>query len=147
MLRLAALAEAPYAFGSLLADWQGQNDREDRWRSRLSIPGSFNVVAEINDQPVGMSSGVPTTDDSIFELISMWIAPSARGRGVGDALVQEVERWARNRGARILRLDVADGNRAAAALYQRNGFGYTGEQGDLMADGVRREPIMAKQLS
>ena len=44
-LRLAALAEAPYAFGSRLADWQGDGDREERWRARLGIPGSFNVVA------------------------------------------------------------------------------------------------------
>ena len=147
ILRLAALAEAPYAFGSLLADWQGRNDREDRWRSRLSIPGSFNVVAEIDDQPVGMASGVPTIEDSVVELISMWIAPTARGGGVGDALVQELERWARSMDARILRLNVADGNRAAAGLYQRNGFRFTGEQGDLMADRVRRERVMAKQLS
>ncbi|HEY0700829.1 MAG TPA: glycosyltransferase, partial [Micromonospora sp.] len=35
--RLAALAEAPYAFGSQLADWQGPGDREERWRSRLSL--------------------------------------------------------------------------------------------------------------
>lgn len=35
-LRLAALAEAPYAFGSRLADWQGDRDREQRWRDRLT---------------------------------------------------------------------------------------------------------------
>ncbi len=29
-LRLAALTEAPYAFGSALADWQGEGDREDQ---------------------------------------------------------------------------------------------------------------------
>ena len=39
-LRLAALAEAPGAFGSRLADWQGDGDREQRWRDRLSVPGS-----------------------------------------------------------------------------------------------------------
>jgi len=146
VLRLAALAEAPDAFGSQLADWQGEGDREDRWRSRLSIPGSYNIVALLDDQPVGMASGVPTTDDGVVELISMWVAPTARGRGVGDALVREVERWGRDVGARVLRLDVAEGNRAASGLYQRNGFGYTGEQGELMADGIRRERVMAKQL-
>ena len=43
-LRLAALAEAPDAFGSALADWQGPGDTEDRWRGRLSIPGARDVV-------------------------------------------------------------------------------------------------------
>lgn len=40
VLRLAALTDAPEAFGSRLADWQGGNDREDRWRDRLRLPGS-----------------------------------------------------------------------------------------------------------
>ncbi len=145
-LRLAALADAPDAFGSRLADWQGAGDREDRWRSRLSIPGSHNVVAMLDDQPVGMASGIPTEDDEVVELISMWVSPTARGRGVGDALLREVERWARYVGARVVRLDVADGNDAASGLYQRYGFSYTGELGDLMPDGIRRERVMAKIL-
>jgi hypothetical protein len=53
-LRLAALAEAPYAFGSTLADWQGTGDREERWRARVQIPGSHNVVAVLDGQPVGL---------------------------------------------------------------------------------------------
>ncbi|HSJ22063.1 MAG TPA: GNAT family N-acetyltransferase [Nocardioidaceae bacterium] len=144
-LRLAALAEAPQAFGSRLVDWQGEGDREERWRERLGIPGSRNVVAVLDGEPVGMASGVPADDDSV-ELISMWVAPSARGRGVGDALVREVERWARESGARVLRLDVAEDNAAAQALYERRGFTLTGELGELMADGVRRERVMAKAL-
>jgi ribosomal protein S18 acetylase RimI-like enzyme len=144
-LRLAALAEAPDAFGSRLSDWQGEGDLEERWRRRLGITGSHNVVALLDGEPVGMVSGVPGADDSA-ELISMWVAPSARGRGVGDALVHEVERWARESGARVLRLDVAEDNAPAQALYERHGFVLTGELGDLMADGVRRERVMAKEL-
>ncbi len=145
-LRLAALAEAPHAFAARLADWQEENDVEERWRRRLSIPGSFNVVAMLDDQPVGMASGVPTADDSMIELISMWVAPAARGRGVGDALVDDVEQRGTAMGVRTLRLCVAGGNRAASELYQRKGFRFTGERGDLMPDGAGRERVMAKQL-
>lgn len=146
LLRLAALGEAPTAFGSSLADWQGEGDTQERWRDRLSLPGSHNIIAVLEDQSVGMASGVPTADDNVVELISMWVAPAARRLGVGDARVREIERWAQRAGGRVVRLDVADGNTAAAALYQRHGFAYTGEQGDLMPDGVRRELVMAKTL-
>ncbi len=146
-LRLAALAEAGYAFGSQLADWQGDGDREERWRERLAIPGSYNILAMLDRQAVGMASGVPTDHDEVVELISMYVAPVGRGQGVGDHLVRAVEQWARLMGARTLRLAVVEGNKNAWALYQRNGFRDTGELGDLMPDGVRREHIMAKNLA
>lgn len=146
-LRLAALAEAPHAFGSRLADWQGDGDREQRWRDRLGIPGSYNVIAVLDGRPAGMASGVPTEgDDGAAELISMWVSPAARGRGVGDRLVRAVEEWARQAGAGLLRLAVTEGNDSAITLYRRCGFADTGELGDLMPDGVRREHVMAKTL-
>jgi ribosomal protein S18 acetylase RimI-like enzyme len=145
-LRLAALTEAAYAFGSRLSDWEGGGDREERWRARLGIPGSLNVVAVLEGQPVGMASGVPD-GGGVAELISMWVSPAARGQGVGDQLVEAVERWARQEQMMVLRLAVTAGNENAAALYRRHGFAVTGELGDLMPDGVRREHIMAKNLS
>ncbi|SCE79725.1 Acetyltransferase (GNAT) family protein [Micromonospora viridifaciens] len=145
-LRLAALAEAGYAFGSQLADWQGDGDREERWRERLAIPGSYNILAMLDGQAVGMASGVPGDHDEVVELISMYVAPVGRGQGVGDHLVRAVEQWARLVGAQMLRLAVVEGNKNAWALYQRNGFRDTGELGDLMPDGMRREHVMAKSL-
>lgn len=141
-LRLAALSEAPHAFASQLADWEGERDAEERWRGRLGIPESRHVVAMLDDHVVGMASGVPTPHADAVELISMWVAPGARGRGVGDALVRDIERWARTTGARVLRLSVAEGNPQAAGLYQRHGFRFTGEVGGLMPDGVHREQVM-----
>jgi ribosomal protein S18 acetylase RimI-like enzyme len=145
-LRLAALAEAPAAFGSRLADWQGEGDQEERWRARLSIPGSHNVVAVLDGQPAGMTSGVPDGPQTA-ELISMWVAPQARGQGVGDRLIEAVEQWARQSGVTTLRLSVVQDNDAATALYQRNGLRPTGELGDVMPDGIRQEQIMEKQLT
>lgn len=140
-LRLVALAEAPRAFRSRLADWQGEGDREERWRARLGTPGAHHVVAMLGGAPAGTASGVPGDDDDVVELISMWIAPAARGRGVGDALVGEIARWGATTGAHTLRLDVRDGNHAANALYRRNGFRRSGrttvEDGALEHEMVR----------
>ena len=144
-LRQVALGEAPYAFGSKLADWQGEGDLEERWRGRLSIPGSHNLVVLLDGQPVGMASGVPDDRDGVAELISMWVSPAARGRGAGDRLMAAVEQWARQGGAHTLKLSVTVGNDNAIALYQRSGFTDTGER-ETMPDGIRSEMIMEKKL-
>ncbi|MFC7550177.1 GNAT family N-acetyltransferase [Plantactinospora sp. GCM10030261] len=147
-LRLAALAEAPYAFGSTLADWQGDGDREERWRGRLALPGSYNLVAVLDDQPVGMVSGIPVDGaDGIAELISMWVSPAGRGRGVGVRLVEAVADWARRRGARVLRLAVMSDNAAAIALYERAGFRHDALLGSSPPNSAKREVIMTMPLS
>ncbi len=45
-----------------------------------------------------------------------------------------------------MRLAVVPGNGPAFALYERCGFQDTGELGDVLPDGVRRELVMAKEL-
>ncbi|HEY2578735.1 MAG TPA: GNAT family N-acetyltransferase [Streptosporangiaceae bacterium] len=145
-LRHAALGEAPYAFGSKLADWQGEGDREERWRDRLSIPGSRNFVVLLDGRPVGMASSVPDDRDGVAELISMWVSPAARGHGAGNRLMSAVEQWARQSGAHTLKLAVTEGNENAVALYRRSGFTDTGQR-DPMPDGIRSEMIMEKKLS
>jgi len=124
-LRLDALAEAPYAFGSKLADWQGPRDTEARWRARLSdVP--LNLVAEWCGTPAGMVSGTAPDPNGSVELISMWVAPVARGRGVGDALVKAVVEWAAREQASRVVLAVFETNRCALDLYRRHGFVETG---------------------
>lgn len=146
-LRLAALSEAPYAFGSKLADWQGDGDRERRWRDRLEIPGSRNLVAVLDGVASGMASGVPGDSADVVEIISLWVSPAARGKGVADRLIEEIEAWAvRSCRAKTLRLEVTPGNGSAIALYRRHGFADTGELGDPAPGGLGRELVMAKTL-
>jgi ribosomal protein S18 acetylase RimI-like enzyme len=136
-MRLAALAESPGAFGSRLADWLGDGDREDRWRGRLSIAGSRNVVAALRGEPSGMASGVPSPparearpprEPGAVELISLWVAPSARGHGVGDALIEDIAVWAAGLRSPAVWLSVREDNAPAIALYRRRGFQATGER-------------------
>lgn len=120
-IRLAALREAPYAFSTTLEEWQGAGDSEERWRSRLhDVP--YNVLAELDGVPAGMVSATTPSDEGATALISMWVAPFARGKGVGDALVAAVVDWARSRGLSRIELDVREANEQAFVLYTRHGF-------------------------
>lgn len=121
-LRRAALADAPYAFGSTLTEWSGAGDTEQRWRERLAgVP--FNVVLFLDDVPVGMVSATGPGADGSIELISLWVAPDARGHGVGDEAVRAVIAWANSTYPdSAVALSVKIGNQAAQRLYRRHGF-------------------------
>ncbi|MGZ0150705.1 GNAT family N-acetyltransferase [Kribbella sp. WER1] len=146
-LRLAALQEAAFAFGSRYEDWA--DAPEDRWRQRLSEPRAYQVIASIDGTPAGMAGAFldeHSPDGDTAELVSMWVAPPGRGKGVGNVLMQAVEDWARGTGATTLKLSVVPGNDRAHNLYLRHGYADTDEPGDVMADGVRRELVMRKPL-
>src|SRR6478735_12814702 len=93
-VRLASLSESPAAFGSRFADWD--DAPAERWRSRLTqVP--LTLLAQEQTVVVGVVSGQPVGETWV-ELISMWVAPSARGTGVAARLVAEVVDWAADQG-------------------------------------------------
>jgi ribosomal protein S18 acetylase RimI-like enzyme len=122
-LRLAALTEAPDAFGSTLAEWRDAS--EQRWRNRVAV-APLNLVASLDGSDVGMLSGIEEIPGTV-EVISVWVAPAARGQGVGDAMLEAVLAWADDRDAQRVVLTVTEDNAAAQRLYGRQGFVATGE--------------------
>jgi GNAT superfamily N-acetyltransferase len=125
-LRLEALREAPYAFGSTLESWQGDGDTEERWRDRLTNV-AFNVAAYFDGVPAGIVSGLASDLENEVELISMWVAPFARSKGVADSLVEAVVDWARGNGIEGVSLRVMENNARARAFYRRKRFVDDGE--------------------
>ena len=138
-LRLAALAQAPDAFGSTLAQWTGAGDQEARWRARLADV-ALNLILRRDGHDVAMASGAVLGDPTTVELISLWVAPAARGRGVGDAAVQGVVDWARRQhpGADVI-LSVRSANVVAVRLYQRHGFVDVGASPDDPSERLMRQ--------
>jgi len=118
LLRQRSLLEDPQAFAASVERWTGDEDREENWRARLAAPGAC-FVAEHGAAPVGMVAIQPDGDGEGQQLVSMWVAPSARGRGVGRALVGRVISEV---AGKPLWLRVIDGNETAIRLYQRCGF-------------------------
>lgn len=123
-LRLRALADSPTAFGATLAEAEAQP--EAVWRSRAEGPGPL-LLAFAGDDPVAMGGlFVPAEADEAF-VWGMWVAPEARGQGLGARVLRELLEHARRLG-RTVSLHVTDGNDGARRLYEAHGFVGTGER-------------------
>ncbi|MBH1936584.1 GNAT family N-acetyltransferase [Streptomyces sp. AV19] len=141
-VRLAALADAPYAFCST---WSGENAfPEERWRERLTRRNTFLAEdAEDGGRPCGLVSVLPE-EPRRAELVSMWVAPGARGRGAADLLVEAALAWADGHGRPEVRLWVTEGNEPAERLYARHGFRRTGEWQSVREGEDTREFAMVR---
>lgn len=123
-LRLRALADSPDAFGETL---EGARARDEAaWASSTATDPARVVLIAEDGGWIGTAVARVTPDDRCAHLYAMWVAPEARRRGVGRALVDAAMRWSRFAGAGSLALKVTDRAPAAAAMYRALGFVDTG---------------------
>jgi ribosomal protein S18 acetylase RimI-like enzyme len=85
-------------------------------------------VAEEGGVWAGVVGAFVRVDPTEAQLISMWVDPRSRGRGIARALIRRVAAWARDRGCDRVFLFVQEANDPARALYERAGFTATGEK-------------------
>ncbi|MEA2677928.1 MAG: hypothetical protein QOJ81_2069 [Chloroflexota bacterium] len=127
-VRLEALRQAPYAFGSTLEREKSRSAAE--WRDWLGPDWTANkdvlFLAFRAEEPVGIVGAFHETKTSVM-LIAMWVAPTARRTGTGKRLTQAILDWAADIKARRVTLWVADDNPDAIALYEVTGFAPTGK--------------------
>jgi ribosomal protein S18 acetylase RimI-like enzyme len=126
-LRLESLRESPRAFGSTLAREQAFTDAD--WETRI---GDLSFVAYDVDVPVGLGGGYRPQPGRI-EVVSMWVRPGHRGRGLSRMLLDAIVGGGRRENA-TFELYVDRTNAAARGAYLSYGFVPTGETKSLSAD-------------
>ena len=102
---------------------------DEQWSRRLAATDAATFIAVSDDHDIGIAVGAFV--DNAAWLFAMWVAPEARGKGAGDALVRAVIAWAKDNGHERLVLEVGDWNQPAINLYRRNGFKPTGLTGTM----------------
>jgi len=97
-------------------------------------------VAELEDHIVGYAACWTVIDQS--ELGNVAVAPDARGRGIGGALVDAVVERVKERGARELFLEVRESNRVAQSIYRDRGFTVVGRRRSYYAQPTEDALVM-----
>jgi GNAT superfamily N-acetyltransferase len=100
------------------------------WRSRFDVRPWLFLGAYRSGRRVGgaiVISGDATVQmvegrDDLALLWDLRVAPDARGRGVGSALLRVAQDWAWARGRTTMKVETQDINVAACRLYARHGF-------------------------
>lgn len=97
----------------------------------LVAPHIRFFIAREGDTILG--TGALALKQTYGEIKSMFVAESARGRGVADALMRQIEDEARAAKLPILKLETGNVLHAAHKLYHRHGFTDCGPFGDYLA--------------
>lgn len=147
-IRLRALQEAPSAFGSTYAKEVRWSD--STWRQKAAAwsgPGAFGVLAQDGEDVCGIAGcRFVAEEPQKAQLLSVWIAPSHRGRGLAGRLVERVVDWAWRHGATSVVLTVTSNNGPAIGLYRRLGFVDTGRLLPYANDPKLHELVMERLL-
>src|SRR5258707_9241947 len=117
MIRIRTMTAADLPLGLRLCRSAGWNQTEADWQRFLDLQPDGCFVAEYNGTPAG------TTTTCIFGSVA-WIAmvlveESARGRGIGTALLHHALEFLDDRGVATIRLDATP---LGLSLYERLGF-------------------------
>jgi GNAT superfamily N-acetyltransferase len=125
-VRLAALVDTPAAFARTYEEESPHPP--ELWSERASMGSAGDAVATYfaetaSAEVVGLVAGIADEDCvGVVELVSMWVAPEARGTGVAVALVDAVVAWARASAGHSVELWVMRENTSAERFYERYGF-------------------------
>jgi ribosomal protein S18 acetylase RimI-like enzyme len=100
---------------------------EAYWRGVLLVPERHVFVARLDGTICGSAqlARPPRNNEAqafAGTVSAAFVAPWARGRGIGHAIVTEIEGLARELGLVVLNLDLRDTQRAAIRLYESLGY-------------------------
>ncbi len=116
-----------------------------RIREQLNDPRHAWWVARQHDALCGFCHAV--LEASGCKLDKLYVDPAQQRRGIGAALLGEVEAWARAHQAHRIRLQVNRGNAQAIAAYQKYGFRIIESRVFDIGDGfVMDDHLMAREL-
>ncbi|WP_171940484.1 GNAT family N-acetyltransferase [Herbaspirillum rubrisubalbicans] len=124
-IRIAALTDAPYAFGATLEEALAQPlDEFDATAVRHATSETSTSFFLNHEMSVVGTVGafIEAASSGQAYICALWLEPNHRGSNGATMLVDEANRWLFTRGVESVNAWVANSNARAAAFYRKFGF-------------------------
>jgi ribosomal-protein-alanine N-acetyltransferase len=106
-----------------------------QYRRHIASSSAIVLVAVRGAAVLGSTVAFLRTNSDEARLYSVAVSDSARGQGIGDALVDAIEVSVRASGRRRVRLEVRQDNPSAIRLYERRDYVRFGQIAGFYEDG------------
>lgn len=80
------------------------------------------VVAYSKNLPAGCGCFRPMEEESVLEIKRMYVAPQLRGHGIAKLILSELEKWGKEEGFLLSKLETGTNQPEAIAVYNRANY-------------------------
>lgn len=97
------------------------------WKGVILVPHRDLFVGRVDGSIAGTVQLIrqPSNNEAqkfSAKIISVFVSPWARGFGVGEKMIKEVEKFAKKKGIEVIRLDVRETQKEAIRLFEKCGY-------------------------
>lgn len=149
-LRLRALQEDPQAFSSTYEENSKRSDAfwQERIKNTFIKDTQWLVFAKLNDNLVGMVGAFVEKEPDNAHVISVYVIPEERDRGIAKLLMKELlNKIKTNDIIKKITVDVNSEQKAALNLYKNFGFHVIKQYRMKLGDGKEHDLYQLQMLA
>ncbi len=108
--------------------WAKSKKSHEYFVNRIKKINELAIIAEFKGEKIGYLSGyvhgpLPYRTEKKFGILGdMFVVQEHRSKKIGTKLITEFKKWAKKRGAKVLRIESYSANKKALKFYRRQGF-------------------------
>lgn len=108
--------------------WAKSKKCQEYFTNRVQKPNELAIIAELEGEKIGYLSAYIhgplhyRTEPKFGILGDMFVLEEHRSRKIGTKLITEFKKWAKKKGAKIMRVESYSANKKALKFYRSHGF-------------------------
>lgn len=99
----------------------------DILQGQMEEPGHQFIICYDDESPVAFASFAPVSDDA-YKLHKIYVLPGLQGKGIGRYMIDHIVADLKEKGVKLLYLNVNRYNTAARSFYEKMGFDVVREE-------------------